>query len=141
MEILIYVRIIVAISRKPPMIKLYKDYRTTTKVVPKLNRRDPLTNQVIEVYSNVEVKITDCSLSYREEPIFKFTLYISNESNLDFNGSFKFDYFVDGIHVELLKCRVDSTSAKRVELSCTSNCITGFDVTKDLLAQLVGLTI
>ncbi len=141
METLIYVKLIVAF-KETPMIKLYKDcYRTTTTLVPELNRRDTITNKVIEIYTNVEVKIEDYSLSYREEPTFKFTLCISNESNLDFNGSFKFDYFVDGIHVELLNCRVDFISAKTVGLSCTYNKITGFDLKEDLLAQLAALYI
>ena len=126
-------------------MKLYEDcYRTTTTLVPELNRRDPLTNKVIEVYTNAEVKITeleDFNLSCTKEPTFNFTLCISNGSNLDFNSSFKFDYFVDGIHIELLKCKVDLILAKTVELSCTYNKITGFDLKEDLFTQLAALYI
>lgn len=121
-------------------MKLYKDcYRTATITVPELNRRDPITNKVVEIYNNIEVKIKDYSLSYTDEPTFKFTFcirYIDFEGNL-FTNSFKFDFSIKDIHIELLNCRVDCISTT-IELSCMTSVITGFDVTEDILVQLIA---
>ena len=119
-------------------MKLYQDYcKTATITIPELNRRDPITNNVIETYTNIEVKIEDFSLVYKDEPTFKFTLYIPN-TVLDFKSSFKFDYFINSIHVELFNCRVDSISSTTVELSCLTNLISGFDVNNNLFIQLIA---